>query len=54
MYTPSEFRVNDPSVLTDFLVQHPFGMLMLNGLDGIPVVTHLPFVVSGSDDDLVL
>lgn len=54
MYAPTPFRVDDRSVQLDFLKEHPFGMLLLNGMDGIPMVAHLPFTIAEIDGEVVL
>jgi transcriptional regulator len=50
MYVPEAFQVTDPSVIRSFLEQHSFGMLMINGHNGFPIVTHLPFLIRFDDD----
>lgn len=45
MYAPEYFEVTDPNELWEFVGTHPFGMLLSNGNDGFPIVTHLPFVL---------
>lgn len=45
MYAPEYFEVTDPNELWEFVSAHPFGMLLSNGNDGFPIVSHLPFVL---------
>ena len=45
MYVPEAFQVTDQSMIRSFLEQHSFGMLLINGHNGFPIVTHLPFVI---------
>ncbi len=50
MYIPADFRVDDPAVIRAFLEEHPFGMLTVNGSNGWPVSTHLPFLFVETQD----
>lgn len=43
MYIPAEFELKDQKLILDFLEQHPFGSLVVNGTDGFPAVVHIPF-----------
>lgn len=44
MYIPEEFKIIDLSVIKAFIAKYNFGMLLMNGIDGIPTVSHVPFV----------
>ena len=43
MYIPTEFEFTDQKLILEFLKQHPFGTLAVNGTDGFPVLVHIPF-----------
>lgn len=45
MYIPEAFRVTDDVTIRTFLNEHPFGILSVNGYDGMPLMAHLPFLV---------
>ena len=45
MYVPEAFQVTDQSIIRSFLEQHSFGMLLINGHNGFPIITHLPFLI---------
>lgn len=44
MYIPEPFQITDSAVIEAFVEQHPFGILLFNGQDGIPVASHIPFL----------
>jgi transcriptional regulator len=44
MYIPEPFQITDSAVIEAFVEKHPFGTLLFNGQDGIPVVAHIPFL----------
>jgi transcriptional regulator len=44
MYVPSHYAESDLPTLFDFIDQHPFGLL-ISQQDGVPVATHLPFLL---------
>ncbi|MNJ85912.1 Protease synthase and sporulation protein PAI 2 [compost metagenome] len=43
MYIPTEFEFTDQKLILEFLQQHPFGTLAVNGTEGFPVLVHIPF-----------
>ena len=43
MYIPEYFELKDQEQILNFLEQHPFGSLAVNGPDGFPVVAPVPF-----------
>lgn len=43
MYIPTKFELKDHKLILEFLQQHPFGTLAVNGTDGFPVLVHIPF-----------
>lgn len=43
MYIPKDFELKDQELVLQFLEQHPFGSLVVNGPDGFPTVVHIPF-----------
>lgn len=53
MYIPSAFLIEDFSILRTFLEEHPFGTLVMNGVDGFPVAAHLPFLWSFGQEQVV-
>ena len=42
MYTPPAFREDDPAILAGIMAAARLSLLVSNGADGLPVVTHLP------------
>lgn len=54
MYIPEAFEITDFPTILAFLQQHPFGILTVNGLDGLPVASHLPFLVRNERETLIL
>lgn len=48
MYIPPLFEEANPTQLHDFIEQHSFGILV-SPVEGIPVATHLPFLLSRND-----
>lgn len=53
MYVPKHFSVEDRETVLRFLRSEPFGVLVSNE-GGIPVATHVPFVVLQAEPQLVL
>lgn len=49
MYIPKEFKMNEMDKAIDFIQTYNFGILVSNK-DGIPIATHLPFVVEKRSD----
>jgi len=52
MYVPAEFQVSDKEEVLSFLRSHPFGVLVSNGENGLPVVAHLPFLLKEEGEKL--
>jgi transcriptional regulator len=50
MYIPNEFRETDKKEVFSFLDKNRFGAFLMNGMDGFPMVTHLPFYLCGTID----
>ena len=46
MYVPPPFRIDDPTLIRQFVQAHAFAALCTN-LDGTPFVSHLPFLIDG-------
>lgn len=44
MYIPEPFQITDSAAIEAFVEQHPFGTLLVNGQDGIPLASHIPFL----------
>lgn len=42
MYTPPAFREDDPAILERIMAEARLSLLVSNGADGVPVITHLP------------
>lgn len=53
MYVPKHFSVEDRKAVLRFLRSEPFGVLVSNE-GGMPVATHVPFVVLQTEPQLVL
>ena len=53
MYLPAHFRVDDGATLRAFMRAHAFATLV-TVVDGAPFATHLPLLVDGDGDELVL
>lgn len=54
MYIPTEFELKDQKLILEFLQQHPFGTLAVNGEDGFPVLVHVPFTCDfGAEKNLL-
>jgi transcriptional regulator len=49
MYIPKEFELKDQKSILEFLEQHTFGSLLVNGADGFPAVVHIPFTCEFKD-----
>lgn len=54
MYAPGKFEMSDLNEIQQFLSFHPFGMVVSNGYDGFPVVSHLPFVPKYTAGEITL
>jgi transcriptional regulator len=54
MYIPESFAVTDFQTIRSFLTGHPFGVLTMNGKEGIPTATHLPFLPLFDGETIVL
>ncbi|WP_339146426.1 MULTISPECIES: FMN-binding negative transcriptional regulator [unclassified Sutcliffiella] len=52
MYIPKQFRKEDSAEIIEFIRSHSFGVLFSQH-DGVPTVTHLPFIVSSQDDGTI-
>jgi len=44
MYNPPAFREDDPAILAGIMDRARLSLLVSNGADGMPVVTHLPLL----------
>lgn len=53
MYIPAINRMTDRSKVISFMQQFSFGTLV-TVKEGVPVATHLPFVVSEQDDQVII
>lgn len=53
MYRPNDFQQNDSAVQADFILKHPFALLISQGGDGAPAGVHLPLELT-MDDGWVL
>ncbi len=42
MYTPPAFREDDPAILAAIMAAARLSLLVSNGADGVPLITHLP------------
>ena len=47
MYTPAAFREDDPAILARIMDAARLSLLVSNGADGMPVITHLPLQYRG-------
>jgi transcriptional regulator len=54
MYIPADFEITDPDTILAFLREHPFGMLVINGEHGVPVISHLPFLLRFDGEQLIV
>lgn len=45
MYTPPEFSITDENIIDEFLWNNAFGILTAPDTTGIPIASHLPFVM---------
>ena len=48
MYIPSAHKIDDSELIVDLMRQNPFAILVTT-IDGVPVATHLPILVEGTD-----
>ena len=53
MYIPAQFLQQDVDVALKLIAAEPFGML-ISTVEGMPVVSHIPFVIAESEPELVL
>lgn len=53
MYTPKNFLITDQQEAIDFMQRYSFATIVTVN-NGIPTATHLPFVVTQSDDKIIL
>lgn len=54
MYIPKAFEITDFPTILAFLQHHPFGVLLMNGHDGLPVASHLPFLVRNDNETIII
>ena len=54
MCTPSSFREEDRAVLYQWVREYSFGLLITIGDDGLPVATHLPFLLETNGEQVTL
>jgi len=55
MYLPPQFTAKDRAIAVELMRAHPFASLISNDDDGLPYVSHLPFVVEDrGESDLAL
>lgn len=54
MYIPSEFELTDQAIIFEFLQQHSFGALVVQGNNELPVIAHLPFSVRMEGEKFIL
>jgi transcriptional regulator len=54
MYIPEAFEITDSHTISAFLQEHPFGVLTVNGDAGVPVATHLPFLLRFDGETILL
>ena len=53
MYTPKQFLITDQQEAVSFMQRYSFATIVTVN-DGVPSVTHLPFIVSQRDDKIIL
>ncbi|MEO8148946.1 MAG: FMN-binding negative transcriptional regulator [Bacteroidia bacterium] len=53
MYIPNHFREEDKQKIVAFMQQYNFG-IVVNTKNGLPIATHLPFVIEERGDDVIL
>nr|WP_294948552.1 FMN-binding negative transcriptional regulator [uncultured Mucilaginibacter sp.] len=53
MYTPKHFLLADSQETISFMQKYSFATIITN-INGVPVATHLPFIVEQRNDQLVL
>jgi transcriptional regulator len=53
VYVPAHFRIDDRAELRAFMRAHAFATLV-TVVDGAPFATHIPLLIGGEDDALVL
>lgn len=54
MYRPDPFNENNPEKLIAFCREQAFGTVISNGDSGVPVITHVPFVVKEDVNQLMI
>ncbi len=50
MYLPPQFASDDRAIAVELMRAHPFASLITLDADGLPFVTHLPFVVAQDEN----
>ena len=50
MYRPRQFDIDDPSVLSGFMREHGF-VLLVTAADGVPVASHIPLILDTDTGD---
>jgi transcriptional regulator len=53
MYIPKDFEEKDINKLLQFMKEYNFGVL-INNLNGKPIAAHLPFIIGGSGNNVIL
>ncbi len=54
MYIPKQFEAPNQSVTLEVMRAHNFATLITPDVDGVPIVSHLPIVVSEADAQVLL
>lgn len=54
MYTPSDFKENNPSEIVQFLNHNSLGIIISSTGVFEPIVSHIPFLVAQENEDLIL
>jgi transcriptional regulator len=44
VYNPPAFREDDPAILAEIMARSRLSLLVSNGADGVPIITHLPLL----------
>lgn len=53
MYIPTHYKQNDKDEIRQFMQRFSFGTI-ITAVNGLPVATHLPFLIEASGDDIKL
>jgi transcriptional regulator len=53
MYIPDHFRLDDRAEVAKLIAEYGFGILV-SVVDGIPIATHIPFMVEVDNENLIL